>query len=96
VTVKRREFIALLGAATVAWPLVARAQQSERMRRIGVLIQVGDNDTDAQARIKVLQETLKQLGWSNGLNIRFDIRWADGKMSSRENSLKSSSNLGQM
>ena len=77
--VRRREFITLLGAATVARPLVALAQRSDGMRRIGVLIQVGDNDTDAQARIKVFQETLQQLGWLNGNNIRFDIRWADGK-----------------
>jgi ABC-type uncharacterized transport system substrate-binding protein len=77
--VRRREFITLLGTATAAWPLVARAQQGEVMRRIGVLIQVGDNDTEAQARIKVFQEALHQLGWSNGHNMRFDIRWADGK-----------------
>jgi putative ABC transport system substrate-binding protein len=79
VRVRRREFITLLGTATAAWPLVARAQQGEVMRRIGVLIQVGDNDTEAQARIKVFQEALHQLGWSNGHNMRFDIRWADGK-----------------
>ena len=51
---KRREFITLFGAVT-AWPLVARAQQNEGMRRIGVLMQVGDNDVEALARVKVLQ-----------------------------------------
>jgi putative ABC transport system substrate-binding protein len=75
---KRREFITLFGAVT-AWPLVARAQQNEGMRRIGVLMLVGDNDVEAQARVKVLQDALRKLGWSNGRNIQFDMRWAEGK-----------------
>jgi putative tryptophan/tyrosine transport system substrate-binding protein len=84
---KRREFITLIGGAT-AWPLAARAQQDKEMRRIGVLMQVGDNDTEAQARIKVFQGTLQQLGWSNGRNIRFEYRWADGKDDRAQKSAK--------
>ena len=49
------------------------------MRRIGVLMQVGDNDVETQARVKVLQDALRKLGWSNGRNIQFDMRWAGGK-----------------
>jgi putative ABC transport system substrate-binding protein len=76
--VQRREFITLFGVVT-AWPLVARVQQNEGMRRIGVLMQVGDNDVETQARVKVLQDALRKLGWSNGRNIQFDMRWAEGK-----------------
>ena len=75
---QRRDFIGILASAA-AWPMAARAQQGEAMRRIGVLMQVADNDSEAQARIKLFQETLQRLGWSNGGNIRFDYRWADGK-----------------
>jgi putative tryptophan/tyrosine transport system substrate-binding protein len=75
---QRREFITLFGVVT-AWPFVARAQQNEGMRRIGVLMQVGDNDVETQARVKVLQDALRKLGWSNGRNIQFDMRWAEGK-----------------
>jgi len=74
---RRREFILLAGAAAT-WPLAAHAQPSERVRRIGVLIQVAENDVQAQARIKLFQETLQQLGWTDSRNIRFDYRWARG------------------
>jgi putative ABC transport system substrate-binding protein len=69
---RRREFMLLGGAA--AWPLVARAQQGERMRRIGVLIG-SDDDTDARALFAEFQKALEQLGWSYGSNIQIDIRW---------------------
>ena len=59
----------------MAWPLVARAQQSDRMRRIGVLMHVTENDPDGQARLTAFVERLKELGWSEGRNLRFDIRW---------------------
>jgi hypothetical protein len=59
---KRRAFISLLGGAAASWPLAARAQQSERMRRVGVLLGVTD-DTDGQARVKALQQGLHELGW---------------------------------
>jgi putative tryptophan/tyrosine transport system substrate-binding protein len=72
--VRRRTFISLLGSAA-AWPLAARAQQAERVRRIGVLMHVTENDPDGQARLAVFVERLKELGWAEGRNLRFDIRW---------------------
>jgi putative tryptophan/tyrosine transport system substrate-binding protein len=71
---KRREAIALLGGAA-AWPLAGRAQQGERVRRIGVLMHVTENDSDGQARLAVFVERLKERGWTEGRNLGFDIRW---------------------
>jgi len=71
---KRREFISLLGGAAVAWPLAARAQQREPMRRIGVL-STGD-DAEGHARLEVFAQALEQLGWSDGRNLRIDVRYA--------------------
>jgi putative ABC transport system substrate-binding protein len=73
---RRREFITLLGGAAAAWPLVARAQQGERMRRIGVLMGFAESDREGQALIGAFQDRLHNLGWTEGRNIRFDIRWA--------------------
>jgi putative tryptophan/tyrosine transport system substrate-binding protein len=61
--VKRREFITLLGAAVAAWPLAARAQQAERMRRIGVLMNTVSDDAEGQARLAAFHQGLQQLGW---------------------------------
>jgi putative ABC transport system substrate-binding protein len=74
--VKRREFITLLGGTAAAWPLAARAQQPERVRRIGVLMYLAADDPQGQARIAAFAQALKQLGWSEGRNLRIDIRWA--------------------
>src|SRR5262245_16917395 len=74
--VKRREFIALLGGAAT-WPLAARAQQSERMRRIGVLMNVAE-ESDQQANLAVFVQALQQLGWINGRNVQIETRWAGG------------------
>jgi putative tryptophan/tyrosine transport system substrate-binding protein len=71
---RRREFITLLGGAA-AWPIAARAQQGERMRRVGVLMHVTESDPDGQARLTAFVEGLKELGWAEGRNLRFDIRW---------------------
>src|SRR6266566_2984473 len=73
----RREFITLLGGAAVAWPLSARAQQPERMRRIGVLIAISADD-QGKARVAALVQGLRELGWVEGRNIRFDVRWLGG------------------
>ena len=74
----RREFITLLGGATVAWPLAARAQQGERMRRIGMLIPLNADAKVAQDRIAVFVQGLKELGWIEGRNVQFDIRLGAG------------------
>jgi putative tryptophan/tyrosine transport system substrate-binding protein len=74
---RRREFITLLGGG-VAWPLAARAQQSERMRRVGVLIAFGENDPVGQASAPAFTQALGRLGWVDGKNIRIDYRFAAG------------------
>src|SRR5262249_13917705 len=73
---RRRKFIALLGGAAASWPLVARAQQGERMRRIGLLMGYAENDPEAQAWVAAFREGLQTLGWTEGRNIRIDTRWA--------------------
>ena len=75
---RRRAFIKLLGGAAVSWPLTARAQQPERMRRIGVLMYPARDDPEGQARIAAFLDSLEQLGWTDGRNVRIDIRWPAG------------------
>ena len=75
---KRREFITLLGGAAAAWPLAARAQQGERMRRIGVLIPLAADDPQSQRRMTAFVQGLQELGWTDGRNIRIDTRWTAG------------------
>ena len=70
---QRRTFITLLGGAAAAWPLAARAQQPERMRRIGVLMNLAADDPEVQARNTALLQTLQELGWTR--NLRIDYRW---------------------
>ena len=77
---RRREFITLLGGAVVAWPLAARAQQRERMRRVGVLMPLAADDPEAQARILAFAQALQQLGWTEGRNVRIDTRWSAGDL----------------
>ena len=72
---RRREFITLLGGAA-AWPLVARAQQGARVRRIGVLLNATADDAEYQARVGAFLQALALLGWSIGRNVRIDTRWA--------------------
>ena len=74
---KRRDFITLLGGAA-AWPLGASAQQPERMRRIGVLLLATADDLEFQARLAAFVQALQQLGWTDGDNLRIDIRWGAG------------------
>ena len=74
---RRREFITLLGGAAV-WPLGARAQQPERMRRVGVLNSIAADDPQSQRRMTAFVQGLQQLGWTEGRNVRIEIRWGAG------------------
>jgi putative ABC transport system substrate-binding protein len=73
---RRRDFIALFGGVAVAWPLAARAQQPDRVRRIGVLMGYAENDSEAQAQIAAFRDGLQKLGWIEGHNTQIDTRWA--------------------
>jgi putative ABC transport system substrate-binding protein len=74
---RRREFITLIGGVAVGWPLAALAQRPERIRRIGVLMNFRANDPEGQARVTAFVQGLQKLGWTEGRNVRFDIRWAE-------------------
>ena len=73
---KRREFITLLGGAAATWPLAARAQQGEPVRRIGVLMGLAEGDPESSARLVKLRQELGRLGWLEGSNLHVDIRFA--------------------
>ena len=75
---KRREVITLLGGAAVAWPLAAGAQQPDRMRRVGVLLPATAGDSEYPGLVQAFLAELKQLGWTNNVNIAIDIRWVGG------------------
>jgi putative ABC transport system substrate-binding protein len=79
-TIARREFIAALGGAA-AWPLAARSQQGGRVRRIGVLIQGDENDPVYKSRVSAFTQALAGLGWTDGRNVRIDLRWASSDIS---------------
>ena len=72
---RRREFVAMLGSAAAALPIAVRAQQSAKQRRIGVLMNRAADSSEGQARIAAIQQRLQQLGWSDGQNLRMDLRW---------------------
>src|SRR5215510_11198361 len=73
---RRRDFITLVGGAAAAWPLAARAQQGERMRRIGMLLPAAADDPEFQIRLAAFHQGLALLGWTIGRNVRIDTRWA--------------------
>ena len=75
---RRREFIALFGGVAAVWSLAARAQQPEAMRRIGILVSLGPDDRQGQARHAAFIQRLKELGWTEGKNVRIETRWAAG------------------
>jgi putative ABC transport system substrate-binding protein len=77
---RRRDFISLVGGSAVAWPFAARAQQGSRMRRIGVLMPFAESDPDAMAQLSGFIQGLAQLGWTDGRNVRMDLRWAAGSV----------------
>ena len=72
---RRRDFIVALGGAAAAWPLTARAQQPERMRRIGILMNASAEEPEAQAYVAAFQQAMQEFGWSVGRNLRVDLRW---------------------
>ena len=76
--IRRREFVSLLGGAAATWPLAARAQQPEQVRRIGVLMNTGADEPEAQARLAAFMQGLQELGWAVGRNMRIDYRWSVG------------------
>jgi putative ABC transport system substrate-binding protein len=73
---RRREFVRLIGSAAATWPLVARAQQRERMRRVGILLPLDENDLEGQRGVTAFVRELQELGWKEGGNIQYDYRWA--------------------
>src|SRR5262245_913423 len=73
---RRREFIKVIVGTAAAWPLTARAQQSEKARLIGVLLPVAENDSDFQHWVAKFRHALQELGWVDGRNVQIDIRWA--------------------
>ena len=77
---RRRKFITLLGGAAAAWPVMTRAQQAERMRRVGVLMYTTPDEPDSQARITALAQGLEAAGWAVGRNVRIDVRWSSGDL----------------
>ena len=77
---RRREFITLLGGAAASWPRVARAQQPDRMRRIGMLLTAAADDPESLARVGAFLQALAQLGWTVGRNVRIESRWGAGNV----------------
>src|SRR5258705_8960913 len=78
---RRREFMTLLGGAAAAWPLAARAQQNDRIRRVGVLMHASLEEPESQARIVAFAQGLQEAGWSVGRNVRIETRWSTGDAS---------------
>jgi putative ABC transport system substrate-binding protein len=79
---RRRKFIALLGGAAAGWPLAARAQQAQRMRRLGVLSPLPADHPDAKARYSVFRQAFQELGWTEGKNVQIEWRWSAGDVAS--------------
>ena len=75
---RRREFITLLGGVAAIWPLAGHAQQPERVRRIGILVSLTQDNPEEQARLAAFAKALQELGWIDGRNIRIDYRWSGG------------------
>ena len=75
VTIGRRELLVALGGAVAAWPLAAHAQQTERLRRIGVLMHLAADDPEGQRRVAAFLQGLQEVGWEIGRNVDIDVRW---------------------
>ena len=85
---RRRDFVSLIGGAAAAWPLSARAQQSNRVQRIGVLLAYLESDHDAQSWVSAFRQELGKLGWVEGSNIHIDVRWGTADVQAVERSAK--------
>ena len=81
----RRDFIKVIAGSAIGWPLAVRAQQAERMRRVGVLMSLAADDQEGQARVGAFVQGLRELGWIDGRNVQIDIRWAAGGDRVRQN-----------
>src|SRR5439155_4318475 len=79
-SIRRREFITLLGGAASAWPLAAGAQQDARIRRVAILLAYPPTDLEWQARVQALRDELAKLGWTRDRNVQFDVRWTTDNM----------------
>jgi len=75
---QRRDFIKVIASSAVAWPLAARAQQRERVRRVGILTPFPADDAEGQERLTAFAQALQQAGWTPGQNLRLDYRWGNG------------------
>jgi putative ABC transport system substrate-binding protein len=76
---RRREFIVFIGSTTAAWPLMARAQRSDRLRGLGVLMNYAEGDPEGAVRFAALRDRLRTLGWVDGSNVQIEARWAAGR-----------------
>jgi hypothetical protein len=85
---RRRDFIKVIAGSTVVWPLAARAQQGERTRLIGVLVGNAESDGIAQSWLAVFRGALTKLGWTEGRNLRIELRWSAGDADSRMRSAR--------
>src|SRR5260370_4240777 len=85
---RRREFISLLGSLAAGWPLAARAQQPERMRRIGVLMSVEENNPEGKTQLSEVTEGVGERGWTDGRNLRMEVRWGGGDVNRTRTSAK--------
>ena len=75
----RREFITMIGGAAATWPLAARAQQADRVRRVGIFMDLAEQDAEGQTRVAAFRKGLQEnLGWTEGRNVKFDTRWTAG------------------
>jgi putative tryptophan/tyrosine transport system substrate-binding protein len=77
---RRRDFITAIGSAAASWPLAVRSQQAARVGRVGVLMVLSENDPVAQAQLTALRKALQEQGWTEGRNVRFEVRWAAGEI----------------
>jgi putative tryptophan/tyrosine transport system substrate-binding protein len=77
---RRRELITLLGGVALSWPLAARAQQRDQLRRIGILFGLAETDPEARTWDASFRKRLAELGWTDGRNVRIEVRWTGGSM----------------